>query len=592
MGHPTPDIHFGTTLSMAFSLQKKFFLAFFSIGVVLVLLTAGVMHFRVREGFDDYVTNAKLKRLGRLEAVLVQMHTQPNGLDVLSQAGAWNELLNSIEAVRKEQYLQSRTTNTTPAPRPAEVVAREDKAIASSVSIMLNNRNPTPKEETEPMPPYARGVALLDARGTFIAGETVDAQHAKFEPIRNPQHEVIAYWLISRDGMAYDALARTFVEEQVKGSLLMLALAGVFSGFIAWGFSLHFRRPIAELQTGFRAVAAGRLNTRLDEAQGHEIGDIAVHFNRMTAQLEAQESARRQWVADTSHELRTPLTVLRMRTEAMRDGIVPNTEDEWQRSIKCIQDLTVLVEDLQLMAKATAGQWDLHLEEIEMNQWLTEIIDSHRPAFEQANLKLALQPLAEPMRIKMDEQRMQQVLRNILVNCMRYTDAPGQIVVSAQVLDKPKASNSATSTANVPTQSTNPSGVCLGRRLQISVKDSAPAVPVSAQPHLFERFYRVDGSRNRATGGSGLGLAISKGIIDAHGGTISATDSDLGGLNIVIELPIECADAHTKKSRMNLNLPKLPSFHTEDKPVVPRTESAPTNPSTSMNAPASSAHQE
>lgn len=84
----------------------------------------------------------------------------------------------------------------------------------------------------------------------------------------------------------------------------------------------------------------------------------------MTAQLEAQESARRQWVANTSHELRTPLTVLRMRTEAMRDGIVPNTDEEWQRSIKCIEDLTVLVNDLQLMARATSGQWDLHLGQV------------------------------------------------------------------------------------------------------------------------------------------------------------------------------------------------------------------------------------
>jgi two-component system sensor histidine kinase BaeS len=506
---------------MPFSLQKKFFLAFFSIGVILVLLTAGVMHHGVREGFDEYVTNAKIKRLGRVESVLVHMYTQDGSLDVLRKSGAWTDLLTSIEAVRREQFA-ARGLDTSPTNRNPEVAAREDKAIASSVSIMLQNRPEAVDKPIEPIPIYARGVALLDARGMFLAGETVDAQNARFEPIRNQQKQIIAYWLVSRDGSAYDNLARTFMDEQLKVSLLMLAIAAGLSAIIAWSLSMHFRRPIADLQTGFRAVAAGHLNTRLDAGQGNEIGDIATHFNRMTAQLEAQESVRRQWVADTSHELRTPLTVLRMRTEAMRDGIVPNTDEEWQRSIKCIEDLTVLVNDLQLMARATSGQWDLHLEPIEVNQWLAGVVDSHKPAFEKANLTLRLLPMTLPVVIRGDEQRLQQVMRNILVNCLRYTDAPGQVVVGV------------TKTAT---------------GIKICVKDSAPSVPTSALPHLLERFYRVDGSRNRATGGSGLGLAISQGIVAAHQGSITAEHSDLGGLQVTIELPLqlEATDVKTVK---------------------------------------------
>jgi two-component system sensor histidine kinase BaeS len=211
-----------------------------------------------------------------------------------------------------------------------------------------------------------------------------------------------------------------------------------------------------------------------------------------------------------------------MRTEAMRDGIVPNTDEEWQRSIKCIEDLTVLVNDLQLMARATSGQWDLHLEPIEVNQWLAGVVDSHKPAFEKANLTLRLLPMTLPVVIRGDEQRLQQVMRNILVNCLRYTDAPGQVVVGV------------TKTAT---------------GIKICVKDSAPSVPTSALPHLLERFYRVDGSRNRATGGSGLGLAISQGIVAAHQGSITAEHSDLGGLQVTIELPLqlEATDVKTVK---------------------------------------------
>ena len=511
---------------MPFSLQKKFFLAFFSIGVILVLLTAGVMHHEVREGFDEYVTNAKLKRLGKVESVLVHMYTQDGNLEVLRKSGAWTDLLTSIEAVRREQFASRGTDTPPPLPRNADAVVREDKAIASSVSIMLQSRPEAVGKPAEPIPPYARGVALLDVRGVFLAGETVDAQNAMFEPIRNEQKQIIAYWLVSRDGLAYDNLARTFMDQQFKVSLLMLAFAAGLSAMIAWLLSMHFRRPIADLQTGFRAVAAGHLSTRLNGEQGNEIGDIASHFNRMTAQLEAQESVRRQWVADTSHELRTPLTVLRMRSEAMRDGVVPNTDEEWQRSIKCIEDLTILVNDLQLMARATSGQWDLHIESIEVNQWLAGVVDSHKPAFEKTNIALRFLPMAQPVFIRGDEQRLQQVMRNVLVNCLRYTDAPGQVVINM--------------TKSV-------SGIKIG------IKDSAPGVPAESLPHLFERFYRVDGSRNRATGGSGLGLAISQGIIAAHQGHISAEHSDLGGLQVVIDLPFQLDAADVKSTKKPKN---------------------------------------
>ncbi len=526
-----------------FSLQKKFFLAFFSVAVLLVLLTTGVMHHQVRKGFDEYVTHAKIQRLAKVESVLIHMQQQDGNLDVLRKTGAWAKLLTSVEAVRRDQFdsevtpqNQSRWNATPPiASRTPETVAREDKAIASSVSIMLQSRgNQVEEPRVDSIPPYARGVALLDANGFFLAGETVDANYALFEPIRNPQKQVIGYWLVSRNGLAYDALGRTFVDEQFKGFLLMVAVAAVFSAFIAWMLSKHFRRPIAELQTGFRAVAAGQLNTRLNTKDGNEMGDIAAHFNRMTAQLEAQETARRQWVADTSHELRTPLTVLRMRSEAMRDGIVPNTDEEWQRSIKTIEDMALLIDDLQQMAKATADQWDLNLQKIDLNQWLNEVTDDHNPAFEQAGLTLSFIPAKEPMYIQGDEQRLQQVMRNILVNSMRYTDAPGQTQISLQRLHD---------------------------RARIIIKDSAPGVPDASLAHLFERFYRVDGSRNRATGGSGLGLAICQGIVAAHAGTISAQHSDLGGVQVVVDLPLqveatEASSGKTKKFKRGLHLGK------------------------------------
>jgi two-component system sensor histidine kinase BaeS len=130
--------------------------------------------------------------------------------------------------------------------------------------------------------------------------------------------------------------------------------------------------------------------------------------------------------------------------------------------------------------------------------------------------------MMQPVVIRGDEQRLQQVIRNILVNSLRYTDAPGQVVVSLMQSD-------------------------MG--IKICIKDSAPGVPEEALSHLFERFYRVDGSRNRASGGSGLGLAISQGIIAAHQGNITVAHSDLGGLQVNIELPLQLDAVNEKPAK-------------------------------------------
>ena len=529
-----------------FSLQKKFFFAFFSVALLLVLLTTGVMHHQVRNGFDEYVTNAKLQRLDKVESVLIHMYQQNGSLNVLRKSGAWPDLLDSVEAVRQNQKNQGAEASPNNYSRwseelddPKETIlehqanTQEDKALASSMSIMLKKRKNEPAVKPEPLPPYARGVALLDANGLFLAGETVDANYAVFDPIRTPQNQIVAYWLVSRNSLAYDTLGRTFVDEQFKGFMLMVGVAAIFSAFIAWMLSMHFRRPIAELQTGFRSVAAGHLDTRLNIAQSNEMGDIARHFNRMTAKLEAQETARRQWVADTSHELRTPITVLRMRTEAMRDGIVPNTDEEWQHSIKAIEDLSLLVNDLQQVAMATSAQWDLHRQQIDLNHWLADVVDEHKAAFENAGLTLSYVPANEAVLVQGDEQRLQQVIRNILVNSLRYTSAPGQ----TQVYLERHA-----------------------QKARIIIKDSSPGVPDESLSRLFDRFYRVESSRNRTTGGSGLGLAICQGIVISHQGEILAEHSDLGGVQVVIELPLhneaEESEGKGKKAKRGLHLGK------------------------------------
>lgn len=468
---------------MQLSLQQKLFLAFFATTAILVAFVAGGMHYLMRDGFDDYVAYVKQQRLETVERAVVMLSEQDPSLSAFKSPGAWESFLLAVDEVKREQR-SSKTSN------------RDDGA--SSYGRLGK------------LPPYARGVALLDAKGGFVAGEPVAAENALRIEIENAANKTVAYWLIRKGPPEDDNLGHSFIEKQLKVLSLLLGVSAILSSILAWLLAKHFKKPMARLQTAFRQVAQGRLETRLPMMQTDEIGEISQHFNVMTAQLEQQENARKQWVSDTSHELRTPLTILRMRSEAMRDGIIPVRPEEWQHNLNTIADLTNLVDDLQAVSRSGEAGWSLQKAPTDLLLLLQDVVRDHEPAFQAQGLRLSLQATGSIF-ASIDVQRFTQVLRNVLVNSMRYTDAPGQTLV-ALTQDKKNA--------------------------RITISDSAPAVPDEALGHLFERFYRCELSRNRATGGSGLGLAICEGIVKAHGGHIAAAHSALGGLSIVIELPL------------------------------------------------------
>lgn len=484
---------------MYLSLQKKFFLAFFSIAVLLVVILASMMHYIVRDSFGDYMARVKLQRLAPVQKVVIQFVNERHDLSVLKTDGAWENLVLAVEEVKRE-------AKATKAARDAEKEGRIDYSFSSEDKVL------PPLEADDRLPPYVRGVALLDANGEFVAGEPIPVEQALRFPIKNNNNTTVASWLIRKGPPENDALGQHFLAEQVKWSFWLLSLSAAFSGVLAWLLARYFKKPMAVLQNGFRRVAAGDLATRLPASQDNEMGEIQRNFNSMTSQLQAQETARRQWVADTSHELRTPLTILRMRNEAMRDGIIAVTDDEWQRNLSTISDLTVLIDDLQSVARATEGGWDLKFAPMHVQASLEDALQDNAAAFTASGLSLKLHVLSnQPLYIDGDAQRLHQVLRNVLLNSLRYTDAPGETLIEVS---------------------------CKGKNVRIEVMDSAPGVPDAALPHLFERFYRCEGSRNRATGGSGLGLAICEGIVQAHKGKIWAQHSRLGGLSVVVELPL------------------------------------------------------
>jgi len=250
-----------------------------------------------------------------------------------------------------------------------------------------------------------------------------------------------------------------------------------------------FRRvfaPVEALTRGVRALAGGRLDARVEVRGRDEVAELGRAFNTMAEALERNERARRNMVTDVAHELRTPLTNIRVQIEAAQDGVM-EADGRWLSSIEeDAATLAHLVDDLQELSLAEAGQ--LRLEHVEIP--VAELVERAIGGVPLRGKSLT-RDVAPDLVVRLDARRMVQVLRNLLVNAT--THATSAIAVSASRA---------------------------GEGIEIRIADDGPGVPDDHAAHIFDRFYRADPSRSRSTGGAGLGLAIAKQIVELHGGSI------------------------------------------------------------------------
>ena len=289
-----------------------------------------------------------------------------------------------------------------------------------------------------------------------------------------------------------------------------LRLATILLGFaagIAIVLGLFFSSALAlriqRLEQAAREIAAHRLETRTEVKGNDEVAALARTFNQMAEQLQAAEqnqrqleTLRRDLIAWASHDLQTPLASIRAITEALADGVVddPETVQRYLRTIQGdIRSLSSLIDDLFQMAQLDAGGLKLELEQASLADLISDALESFS---EQAgrlgvNLHGSAEEGLDP--VTMDTQRICRVLANLIGNALRHTPAGGQVRVQAR---RKRA------------------------EVQVEVEDTGEGIRNEDLPFIFDRFYRGEKSRSRATGGAGLGLAIARGIVEAHGGQI------------------------------------------------------------------------
>lgn len=302
-----------------------------------------------------------------------------------------------------------------------------------------------------------------------------------------------------------------------SASALALTIALAAAVAVALAVSLVLTRRIAAslsaLTAAARQVSGGRFHARVPAPNmGKEFDELVEAFNHMAARLEASENLRHRLLADVAHELRTPVATLNAHLEGMEDGVIAATPETLAVLRAQGGRLTRLAEDLAAVTKAESGELTLALAPTEPAALLQLAHLAARDRAEEVGveLTLAVEP-ALPL-VQVDPDRMAQVLGNLVDNALRHTPSGGAVTLG---------------------------GRREGGHITLTVTDTGEGIAAEHLPHVFERFYRADTARDRASGGSGIGLAITKALVEAHHGHVRAESAGKGaGARFVITLPV------------------------------------------------------
>ena len=440
------------------SLTLKLVFAFLTIGLISVAIVVLLARQNTRDEFNRFVIDR------RGDDLVTQL------TEYYESTGSWNGVQNTI------------TTSSTPPPSPRPLYF----TIADS-----------------------SGYAIITGGG-FQTGDLIPQQQLSLGIPISTNGKTVGILIMSRVPFPGNSREEEFIQ-RVNMLLLYSALgASLVALFLGILLSRTLTRPIRELTHATHAIAQGDYDQQVTIHSRDELGELAQAFNKMSSELARSINARKQMTADIAHELRTPLSLILGHAEAVHDGVLPPTNENFEIIREEAGRLEHLVDDLRTLSLADAGELSVQPEIIAPDRLLQEVATIYRYQVQKKNVTLDVETASPLPNIEVDPGRLTQVLTNLLDNALRHTPEGGHIILAA---------------------SPTPDGV------ELSVRDSGPGLAASELERIFDRFYRADASRTRGDGGSGLGLAIAKSIVQAHNGSIRAESEEGKGLKMIITLP-------------------------------------------------------
>lgn len=446
------------------SLSLKLVLSFLFVGLVGVVLMVLVTRWSTFNHFDSFLFDR-----GR-EGLISNIE------EYYDANGDWDELQGVFPQLVQPQFAPQ------PGPRnraPYTLVDQHNVVVIAGKAFLPGDR--------------VSGTVLEDATPVEVNGEVVG-------------------WLLVERGAFRRGLADSAFLNQLTTTLLLSALgASLLALLLGAVLARTLTRPLRELTTATKAVAAGELEQKVPVRSKDELGELADSFNVMSAELSHAQQLRRQMTADIAHELRTPISIIIGHTDAIDEGVLPPSKETFDIIRDEAGRLERMVDDLRMLSRADAGELRLDKSPIDVQPLLEQVVKSHQQGAARCDIKLSAECEPDLAKIYVDTDRISMVLGNLLNNAIRYTPEGGRITLSAQ---------------------------SQGEDVIIVVTDNGPGIQEDEITRVFDRFYRIEKSRYRDDGGSGLGLAIAKSIVEQHGGKI-LVESVLGeGTSFIVLLPV------------------------------------------------------
>ncbi|MEL6603882.1 MAG: HAMP domain-containing sensor histidine kinase [Cyanobacteria bacterium J06614_10] len=341
--------------------------------------------------------------------------------------------------------------------------------------------------------------------------------------LSTPRYFVVTLERMERQGVRIQQvvkgqLLQGFEDAWIRGMLWSLVLGGSTAGAVSYWLSRRITRPLLRMETVTQKFAAGDFSSRVPTLEIPEFDRLGHSFNRMADDLEGVEQRRRELVGDLSHELRTPLTIVKGYLEGLADGAIAPNSETYGRLVRETERLQRLVDDLQQLSKLETGYLPIETQEMNLAALVLQVRNRFADQLLESDpRRLTVDIPATLPTVLADPARVEQVLVNLLSNALRHTDS-GEINLRAFTQQSER-----------------------GRFVWVAVADTGVGIAPDDIPHVFERFWRADRSRDRSSGGSGLGLAICRRLVELQGGQITVV-SELGrGSTFSFSLPTYAA---------------------------------------------------
>ena len=487
------------------SVRARLLITFALVSVVLVISTGWATRLVFQQGFIGYLNEQAIGRMEESAQLLADTYAESGSWDLLRNSpNLWRELVDGRRARQPSYVEQLSQDNFNP----------DDYIAAEADFDPMSFRPPrSSSAQIEPTPgPTGPSWTLLDTEGEWAGGRRLQSVEPEMLSVAVRYNGADIGYLIAPVSTGFEAvLDQTFVENQMRISVWIAILALAFVLPLALYIAARLLAPINGLTAGVNTLTRGEYGAQISVERDDELGQLARDFNKLSGTLQANKTAQQRWISDVSHELRTPVAILEGEISAILDGIRKADTKEIESLGAEVKRLSSLINDLHQLSKSDAGDLSYRMEPVNIKNILEHITYAFRNRMEEAGLSYELSVDRDDAYIFGDESRLIQLFSNLFENSCRYTDSDGKILLSLN---------------------------CQAGLAVIRLSDSSPGVTDEELPQLFDRLYRVEKSRNRASGGSGLGLAICRNIANAHGATLEVSHADLGGLTLTLTMPL------------------------------------------------------